>query len=281
MKNKSTVTLTLTNRADRTSYIDGLFVFHEWESGAEYAGRGIRNSASGTVHFGGDIVIRRCWTNKGGTGIYNRGTFHMTGGSVGEAATTNETGYCIIGCTTGDGSNELGSLFYYGAGVLNYNEKANFIMTGGDICYCLNNGRHGGGLSTCNQGARASLGGSARIFSNRALCGGGVMAGLQSELVLTNDVMIFNNTACGTGNNFSGGGVAIGLSGGLNRLNMYGGHIVSNVAEHIGGGGIYMRGDSSEKEAWGEIYIYDGVIEGNKAYGEHGHGGGLYTKGPV
>ena len=37
-ENKSTVTLTLTNCADRTSYIDGLFAFNEWKSGADYGG---------------------------------------------------------------------------------------------------------------------------------------------------------------------------------------------------------------------------------------------------
>lgn len=240
-------TLTLTNSSETVSYVDGCF--HEVPAGYDLLGRGICNWPKGTVRFGGNITIRRCFTHSGGAGIVNMGTFYMSGGNVGEAASTNETGFCILGCDTEFGGRS-DHYYRYGAGVLNLGPKNKaeyvgfFEMTGGSVCYCLNRGGngpvktlgHGGGLAN-ELGGTMILGGNARVSHNRASCGGVYMRGTGMG---GGGIYVLNQTMTADGGNIvsnaalRGGGICISE----NAEAAFNGtvNISYNVATNLGGG---------------------------------------------
>lgn len=281
---KTTCTLTNSSTA-RVSYLDGLNVLFNGR------GRGIFNDYSGVFHFDGgtNIVIRRCFLKESkssadgywGAGICNRGTFYMTGGVVGEAATTNENGLCNY------------TLDAHGGGIFNgqrlnrtmreCSNQTKFYMTGGSVQYCGCLGRHGGGISNQGWDSLFVAGGEGKgvvISHNTARSGAGIMTGNTSTLILTNNVEISFNTATGTNSTLSGGGISIGsggdiYGGGTNRLFIFNCNIVSNSAQSLGGGGIYMRGVA---EGRGRIEMHGGRIAYNTATGV---GGGIHTQGPV
>ena len=273
-----TTTCTLTNSSTKVSYLDGL------NKDFEGSGRGILNNYSGIFHLGGKIVIRRCRLDKPkeegvywwGAGICNHGTFYMTGGDVGEAATADKNGVCNY-CP-----NKHGGGIYNGQATLTQRTCTNqtkFVMTGGSVQYCKA-GTHGGGLSNQFWDSLLVVGGEGDgvvISHNESPSGAGIMTGNRSILILTNNVEISHNKATGTvpADTLSGGGISVGSGGNTNQLYIYNCNIVSNSAANLGGGGIYMRGVKAGK---GMIEMYGGRIAYNTTTGV---GGGIHTQGPV
>ncbi len=158
-------------------------------------------------------VITECVGDVGG-GMYNAGTFKMTGGTI----SGNKTG-----------SNGRGG------GVYN---AGTFKMTGGTISG--NEATYGGGVEIGAGGTMEMIGGE--ISGNKATRQGGGVCELGKNLMMTGGEISGNEAG------EDGGGVYVSSGGGNGFFTMAGGKITGNEAGRDGGG-IRVSGDDFTMES--------------------------------
>ena len=206
---------------------------------AKYGG-GVYNKETGTFNmYSGTITDNTAspvYVNNyydGGGGVFNEGTFSMSGGHIFQNKSTNHGG----GVNNGSGT---------------------FKMSGGEISKNTTTNRGGG---VFNKGGTFIMSDAAKISENKAMYGGGVYK--KSGTFTMSGGTITGNTAAGSATYASGGGVynqadAFTMSGGTITQNksqysgggvnnksgtfeMFGGAITGNETE-VHGGGVYNNG---------------------------------------
>ena len=169
--------------------------------GGNAAGIGVYNYGTGSAFnmYGGSTAKNDSVRNGNGGGVYNSGTFNMSGGSI-EYNTTTGGQNC-------------------GGGVLN---RGTFNMTGGSIAHNTNYNAYGGGVY--NTSAFTMTGGSIR--ANKATRIGGGVAN-SGTFEMSSGSIIYNTT------NDAGGGV---YNYPNCTFTMTGGSITQNNTKNLGGG---------------------------------------------
>ena len=175
---------------------------------AKYGG-GVYNKETGTFNmYSGTITDNTAspvYVNNyydGGGGVFNEGTFSMSGGHIFQNKSTNHGG----GVNNGSGT---------------------FKMSGGEISKNTTTNRGGG---VFNKGGTFIMSDAAKISENKAMYGGGVYK--ESGTFTMSGGTITGNTAAGSATYASGGGVY----NQADAFTMSGGTITQNKSEKYGGG---------------------------------------------
>lgn len=251
-------------------------------------GGGIQNS--GTLVMDAGAVIKDCYRNNDGGGVWNGGVFTINGGEISSnestsggggvashsAGTLTMTDGTISGNTapTGGGVLNMGvfnmsggaissntanctsSSYLGGGGVMNYNTTAAFTMTGGTISGNIVTGSgmyaNGGGVSSML--GTVTLDGGIISGNTAPQNGGGVWS--QGTFLMIDGKINGNNKAR------AGGGVCNNAG----TFTMTSGEINGNTATTSGGGVHNINGS--------EFYMNGGEISSNTAAYA---GGGVYT----
>jgi len=225
-------------------------------------GAGIHNEMTGTINMHGGVISGNITemvnNNTGGAGVFNLGTFTMTGGYITDNTTAgvgggvlNRGDFIMKGGEISDNtSTESG-----GAGVANGTgslRTGNFHMHGGVISgnTAVLFGA-GGGIENASTQDFIMFGG--RIENNHANGGGGVFNRMGSTFVMEGGEIVGNDAS-----NIHGSGGGISCQG---TFIMRGGAIRNNTTN--GGGGGIIKG-------WGDFIMEGGEISGNVAVGSGG-----------
>ncbi len=268
---------------------------------ATSVGGGVYVAQGGRVTMTGG-EIRNNTSNQGG-GVYNAGSFTMSGGSItGNAAPPACGGVYNTGDFTLDGGAISGNTAEQSGGVGNYGK---FLMTGGEITGNTAQDETGGGVE--NYKTFIMEGGT--ISGNTAKTDGGGVYNRQGAFTMEGG-KITGNTAQASGGGvynlstftLSGGAVsgntAAKYGGGVynaSSFTMTSGEIKNNKAAELGGGvynsngtfameGGSITGNTAETANGGGVYNVDaftlsgGEITGNTAAQ---HGGGVYNIGSM
>jgi len=178
-----------------------------------------------------------------GGGVYNYGSFTMSGGVISGNAAGYGGGVCNYGSFELFGGKITNNIAWAGGGVCNYGTSS-FELSGGEVSG--NTASFGGGV--CNYGSFELSGGV--ISGSAARWGGGIYT--------DSGFVMYNGTVLGNTARSAGGGV---YNTELRNFTMSGGVISGNTASW-NGGGVYS----------GNFTMYDGVISDNTA----DRGGGVY-----
>jgi hypothetical protein len=219
--------------------------------------------------------------DESGGGVFNSGTFTMTGGEItGGNNAKYGGGVANDGTFTMSGeaviSGNAASTF--GGGVVNCDT---FEMNGGTISG--NNASESGGGVYNQEGCTFTMTGGEITGGNNAKYGGGVAN--DGTFTMSGEAVISGNTASTFGGGVYVPGGTVDDEGGVHKngtFNMSDGTITGNNAQS--GGGVYVGfGEKRNgKEAYGgEFTMSDGTISGNTANGtgERAGGGGVYNNG--
>lgn len=235
---------------------------------------------------GGSITGNKATENGGGVFAGRKGTFTMTGGTIGGTATGDANtakyggGVAVVGtfnmsdnaaitgntAETGGGvyvSYETGSIIAYGK----------FTMSGGTISGNMTaSGGSGGGVFV-NYGGTftmtgGTIGGTNENDANTAKNGGGVYVGSHGEFTMSNSASITGNTASGYGD---GGGVFVNEGGTFQMSDDS--RITGNTGYH--GGGVSVDRNLGTTYNPGAFTMSSGNITDNNAQ----YGGGVYISG--
>ena len=207
---------------------------------AKYGG-GVYNKEAGTFNmYSGTITDNTAspvYVNyyDGGGGVYNEGTFSMSGGHIFQNKSTNHGG----GVNNGSGT---------------------FKMSGGEISNNTTTNRGGG---VFNKGGTFIMSDAAKISENKAMYGGGVYK--ESGTFTMSGGTITGNTAAGSATYASGGGVY----NEADAFTMSGGTITQNKSQY-NGGGVYYKSGTFEMYggaiADNETKVYGGGVYNNGAF---------------
>lgn len=254
----SVATITVTAGAKLT--IAGITVTHV----AGNNGNGVRVDAGGELVLASGLITgnRVASTGGGGTnsvggaGVYNYGSFTMSGGSI--------TGNTISG----------GYIPYGGAGVYNHT-GCTFTMTGGEISGNTGS-QNGGGVYNNGTFNMQSFGGSNPTISNNTamLTGGGVQNGQTSSsgYNYAGSFSMLGGTISGnrtTESSGAGGGGIYNANGTITMGTAAGAKpLITGNSSGSGGGGVRNSG--------GAFNLISGSIAHNAA-GNNSNGGGVYN----
>jgi hypothetical protein len=216
-------------------------------------GGGVSNAGTFIMN-GGTISGNKApyrYTGIGGAGVYNSGTFTMHGGTISNNSVTNGGGVYVTGSgaiftmSGGTISDNIasGSGPGQGGGGVYADSTGAFTMTGGTISG--NNASDGFGGGVFAWGTTVLSGGA--ISSNVSTNGSGAGLAVYGSCTLSGNVAITGNTS-----NDDGGGAYVSSGA---TLDMSGGTISGNIANHMGGG----------VDISGSFTMSGGVINGNTA----------------
>ena len=202
---------------------------------AKYGG-GVYNKETGTFNmYSGTITDNTAspvYVNyyDGGGGVYNEGTFSMSGGHIFQNKSTN-----------------------YGGGV--NNGSGTFEMSGGEISKNTTTNRGGG---VFNKGGTFIMSDAAKISENKAMYGGGVYK--ESGTFTMSGGTITGNIAAGSSTYASGGGVY----NQADAFTMSGGTITQNKSQYSGGG--VNNGSGTFEMSGGAITGNETEVHGGGVY---------------
>ncbi|MDR2016577.1 MAG: hypothetical protein LBP90_03075 [Burkholderiales bacterium] len=259
---------TIENRG--TLVLDGITVTHnvgEDGVGVYNTGAALLTLKSGKISGNSD---------SSGAGVFNSGTFDMSGGEIsGNTATslgggvynnTNASFTIQGGKISGNTAEDGGGVFNFGVFAINGGEISDntAVYDGGGVCnyapsltmsngtISRNSAEYGGGIFA-RSGNSLTLNGGTISGNTATEYGGGVYSDIVS-LVMNNGTVSENEAPHGGGLYIENNAATFALEGGTISGNISNGH----------GGGVFSNAISSTMKA--------GVISGNEAH----HGGGIY-----
>jgi len=275
---------------------------------AAATGGGVLVNSGGSLTIGAGAVIQNCASATGGgvlvnsdgaltmeTGAVIKNSRAIAGGGVYmTAGTMTMNGGTISGNTATGSDNDTGGGGVYVA------VSGKLTMKGGEISGNTATGKssyYAGGGGVLNNGAFTMGGGT--ISGNTAADSGGGVYNYRGGTFTMEDGAISGNTATSGGgvNNFGGSvfnlnkgeisgnkaargaGVLTGDGGARSVFNMYGGNIINN--ELVTMGGYIYYGAGVHVSSYGQFYMYDGLISGNRATATGSYAGGVYANGTM
>ena len=269
------------------------------------------NSDEGNYDYGYDYGYgyERHYSKFNGGGVYNNGTFVMTGGIISDNHADNDCGGGVY--------NNVNSKFdlsgsavisnnkaRQGGGVYNY--KSDFTMSGGTI---KNNHSGGAGGGVANEEGSTFTMTGGKISGNSTDVSGGGVCNYVATFIMSDNAVISDNFSTDTYGYSGGGGVynfngtftmnggsisnnkAPGGGGGVEnyaenyykiQFTMNGGTISGNEAGKLGGG-IWHRvyHINSSDNAEGLFVMNGGTVSQNRLTDTSGKGGGVYSDGDM
>ena len=265
---------------------NGSYTFRKNESGDKWELVTGNPTGSDDIKVTGGVITHA--VGETGSGVHVKGTFTMTGGTIG-------------GTESGDANKAT-----HGGGV--YQDGGTFIMSGGKITGNKTKGTGNGG-GVYQTGGTFTMNGSAAVRGNTAnIKGGGVYTDGGGTLNMSDSAVIAGNivehTSAGSGGGVYAYSSTIDMTGGT-----IGGEKSGDANEAPYGGGVYLDGRSEDGYSTftmsggavcgnkstgkgGGVYVYDGCtftmsdsaeVRGNKISGSessntsNGHGGGVYV----